>query len=398
MARIHGRQAAAAALLTGLALVASPTVAQAASGSPTPAPTASGEQSSSVIGGEQLGRSGTQVNLGSGAAPLPDIWASSWVLADATTGEVLAAKKAHLQRPPASTLKTLTAVTVIPRLPLSTTYVAKASDPVPGTASAGVVPGVTYTVKQLLNGMMLPSGNDAARALAHANGGIDETLAQMNATAAALGARDTVAKSPNGLDKPGQVSSAYDLVLIGRAALANPDIAGSMQRTRAKFPTTGGAKKLIYSNNHLLLSGYKGTVGIKTGYTTEAGRTFIGAATRKGHTLIVALMGIKGGSAPTAAAALSWGFKNLGKVTPVGTLVTAGELPAVEPRAQESSSAAAVMVPSGPPAEAALTMPDVPRTSWPPVIWYSLAVAAVVAVFAWLWFRRRSRRSPYSIV
>ena len=81
-----------------------------------------------AIGGEQLSAPGRQVNLGAGARPLPDIWADSWVLADAQTGEILAAKQAHLQRAPASTLKTLTALTVMPQLSMDQPYVATDGD------------------------------------------------------------------------------------------------------------------------------------------------------------------------------------------------------------------------------------------------------------------------------
>jgi D-alanyl-D-alanine carboxypeptidase (penicillin-binding protein 5/6) len=298
----------------------------------------------------------------------------------------------------ASTLKTLTALTLLPVLPLDGTYIARASDVVPGTAMAGVKPGVTYTNEQLFYGMMLPSGNDAARALAHSNGGIKKTLAQMNEVAASIGALDTVAKTPNGLDKKGQHSSAFDLALIAVHGLRIPEFATIVHTEKAPFPSEGGGTHPIYTNNHLLLGGYKGCIGVKTGFTSEAGRTFIGAAKRKGHTLVVALMGIKSGSAQAAAAALTWGFKNYGKVTPVGTLNVAGA--AVSPRsdASESATAEAVIVPSGPPATAAIAVPDVARTSWPPVVWYSLIAIVVGGVLIWAWLRRKSRRSPYSVI
>ncbi|MGI9135450.1 MAG: D-alanyl-D-alanine carboxypeptidase family protein [Candidatus Nanopelagicales bacterium] len=388
MARVQ-RLTAVAALLCAVVTVASPALAE----EPTePISTAQ------VVGGEQLALKGRQVNLGPGAKPLPDIWASSWVLADATTGEILASKGAHKLRAPASTLKMLTALTVLPRLDLSSTYVGRPSDVVSGTAMAGIKPGITYTVKQLLNGMMLPSGNDAARALAHANGGIPETVAQMNEVAAALGAADTVAKTPNGLDEKGQVSSAFDLALIARAGLARPDFATIVARKKAPFPSEGGGTHPIYTNNRLLLGGYKGCIGVKTGFTTEAGRTFVGAATRKGRTLVVALMGIKSGSAQAAAAALTWGFKNHDKVTPVGTLNVAGA--SLSPSAEPSASArqAVALVPSGPPATAAIAVPDVARTSWPPIVWYTLIGLVVIGVLVGAWLRRKSRKSPYSVI
>jgi len=399
MARLS-RLTAVAALVGALATVASPALAAdpaTPSGSPS-APTSSATDSGQVLGGDQLGLTGKQVNLGPGAKPLPDIWASSWVLADATTGEILASKGAHKLRAPASTLKTLTALTLLPKLPLDGTYVGRQSDVVPGTAMAGVKPGVTYTNEQLFYGMMLPSGNDAARALAHSNGGIKETVAQMNEVAASIGALDTVAKTPNGLDKKGQHSSAFDLALIAVHGLRIPEFATIVRTEKAPFPSEGGGTHPIYTNNHLMLGGYKGCIGVKTGFTSQAGRTFIGAATRKGHTLIVALMGIKSGSAQAAAAALTWGFKNYGKVTPVGTLAVSGTatVRSAEPSASETE--AAVIVPSGPPATAAIAVPDVARTSWPPAVWYALIALVVAGVLVWAWLRRKSRRSPYSVI
>ena len=387
MARVL-RLTAVAALLCAVAAASSPALAEE---STEPVSTA-------VVGGDQLALKGRQVNLGPGATPLPDIWASSWVLADATTGEILASKGAHKLRAPASTLKMLTALTLLPRLDMTSTYVGRESDVVSGTAMAGVKPGVTYTVKQLFNGMMLPSGNDAARALAHANGGIAETVAQMNEVAASIGALDTVAKTPNGLDEKGQVSSAFDLALIARAGLERSDFSRIVARKKAPFPSEGGGTHPIYTTNRLLLGGYKGCIGVKTGFTTEAGRTFVGAATRKGRTLVVALMGIKSSSAQAAAAALTWGFKNHDKVTPVGTLEVAGTTASPAVSAAVTESRAAELVPSGPPATAAIAVPDVSRTSWPPAVWYALIGLVVAGVLLWAWLRRKSRKSPYSVI
>jgi D-alanyl-D-alanine carboxypeptidase (penicillin-binding protein 5/6) len=398
MARIP-RLTAVAALVGALVALSSPALAEeSASPSATGAAVTSEGATAQVVGGEQLGRAGRQVNLGPDAQPLPDIWASSWVLADATTGEILASKGAHKLRAPASTLKTLTALTLLPTLPLEGTYVGRRSDPVPGTAMAGIKPGVTYTNEQLFYGMMLPSGNDAARALAHSNGGMKKTLNQMNEVAASIGALDTVAKTPNGLDKKGQHSSAFDLALIAMRGLQNPEFAKIVRTEKSSFPSKGGGTHPIYTNNHLLLSGYKGCIGVKTGFTSEAGRTFVGAATRKGRTLVVALMGIKSSSAQAAADALTWGFKNYGKVTPVGTLNVAGATITREASPSVKESEAAVIVPSGPPATAAIAVPDIARTSWPPVVWYALIAIVVGAVLAWAWLRRKSRRSPYSVI
>lgn len=274
-----------------------------------------------AIGGAQLSAPGRQVNLGPGAAPLPDIWAESWVLADAKTGEILAAKKAHLQRAPASTLKTLTALTVLPQVSLDDTYVATAGDANTYGSRVGLKAGRAYTIRDLFYGLFLPSGNDAALALARASGSVPETLNQMNQLAMRMQAGDTVAKNPSGLDAPGQLSSAYDLALFGRATLAHPELIEVASTKRYEFPWRGQRTRTIYNENRLLLSGYKGMVGLKTGYTTNAGRTFIGLAQRGDRTLVVALMGIHEASADAARKALTWGFRNQASVTPVGSLV-----------------------------------------------------------------------------
>jgi len=247
-----------------------------------------------TTGGAQLASSKRTVNLGPGADPLPEVWAATWVLADAETGEVLAHRGAHVPRPPASTLKMLTALTVLPQTTPDQTYIATARAAGIYGSKVGLRPGKSYTMRQLWNAVFLPSANDAAIAVAEANGGVRRTVRQMNAVAAALGAATTVAKNTNGLDAPGQVSSAYDLALIARA---------------------------IYTTNRMLLNGWPGAIGVKTGFTSRAGRTFVGAATRDGRTLLVSLMGIKETTEGAATKLLSWGFRNADRVTPVGVLV-----------------------------------------------------------------------------
>lgn len=274
-----------------------------------------------TIGGERLAAEGVQVDLGPEAEPLPDIRAATWLIADATTGEVLAAKDAHVQRAPASTLKTLTALTVLPNLPLDGNYRPNTRDATVGGARVGIVPGKPYTIRDLMYGVFLRSGNDAATALARANGGVRETVRQMNELAVQMQALDTVAKNPTGLDEEGQVSSAYDLALFGRAGLARPDFAEFARTKTFDFPARGSGSYRIYNTNRLLMSKFRGAIGIKTGYTSNAGRTYIGAAERKGTTIIVSMMGITEPTVDAARKALVWGLRNHDKVTPIGTLV-----------------------------------------------------------------------------
>jgi D-alanyl-D-alanine carboxypeptidase (penicillin-binding protein 5/6) len=290
-----------------------------------------------TVGGSQLDSSRRTVNLSPEAQPLPEVWAATWVLADAVTGEILAHKGAHVQRPPASTLKTLTALTVLPQTSRDQTYVATRRAASIYGSRVGLKPGKTYTMHQLWNAVFLPSANDAAIAVAEVNGGVRKTVEEMNEVAAGLGALDTVAKNTNGLDAPGQVSSAYDLALIARAGLEREDFSSYARRARAQFPDVRGrGTHTIYTTNRMLLNGWPGAIGVKTGFTSRAGRTFVGAAERNGRTLIVALMGIKESTDEAAKKLLTWGFRNADKVEPVGVLVEPGAVTQVRSSIEES--------------------------------------------------------------
>lgn len=280
---------------------------------------AQGAPGTNPVGGSQLIGKGKIVYLGEGSDPLPDVWAKTWVVANADTGEILAAKGPHVVRAPASTLKTLTALTLIPQLDPATSMKAKKRAVNTYGTKVGLVRGRDYTVNDLFYAMLLPSANDAAMALAQGAGTVKNTVAQMNQLAGSIGALDTVAKNPSGLDAPGQVSSAYDLATIGRSALAMPYFREIVAAIKHEFPKKKKSKT-IYTQNRMLLDNFNGTIGLKTGYTTNAGRTFIGAAERQGTTYIVALMGIKEASSSAAEKLLIWAFANGDTVTPIGVL------------------------------------------------------------------------------
>lgn len=276
----------------------------------------------SFIGGTQLHQSGVVVNLAEGIAPPPETDATSYLIADLTTGQVLATKNAHLKLPPASTIKTLLALTLLPRLNPKSLYQARPSDQNVIGDIAGLYPGRNYTIKSLWNATLLPSGNDAALALAHAAGGFNKTIALMNQMARNLQAMDTVARTPHGLDSPGQVSSAYDLALIARAAMKRSDFRTYVATKHYVFPHSGKKNEpLKIANQNKLLTTYSGVIGIKTGYTSQAKNTYIGAATRDGHTIIITLMHLSYGRDALATQLFDWGFRVDGKVKPVGVLV-----------------------------------------------------------------------------
>jgi D-alanyl-D-alanine carboxypeptidase (penicillin-binding protein 5/6) len=277
---------------------------------------------------------GIAVAAAPGVPKLPgNLSALSWTVADADTGKVLASKDAHRKLAPASTLKTLFAVTVLPKFSGSAVRQVTAADLDgigAGSSLVGVKKGGSYKVADLWRGVFLRSGNDAVHVLASMNGGWEATAREMQETAGKLGARDTTVKSPDGYDTPGQVSSAYDLTVIARAGLANEDFARYCSTARADFPGADGTTQI--ENTNRLLAGshgmarYPGIIGVKNGYTTNAGNTLIAAARRDGRTLLVTVMNPQSGEAngvyKEAGSLLDWGFASAGKAQPVGTLGT----------------------------------------------------------------------------
>ncbi|MFF2658151.1 D-alanyl-D-alanine carboxypeptidase [Kitasatospora sp. NPDC058032] len=348
-----GRPAAAgavAALLLAAGAPAAATPAPSPAPSPAPAPAPAGvpraaQDAASVIGGERLGRPTVQLAPRPGAPELPaGLTGRSWLVADAATGEVLAARDAHLPLPPASTLKMLFADTVMPKFDRSLEHRVTSAELAgvgSGSSLVGIKENLSYRVEDLWRGVFLASGNDAVHVLSHMNGGLARTVTQMQERATALQARDTRVVSPDGYDQDGQVSSAYDLTLFARAGLRNPDFRGYCATRTALFPggldlTTGQRTAFDIANTDRLLGKYPGLIGVKNGYTTNAGATFTGAAERGGRTLLVTVMHPEQQSKvyDEAAALLDWGFAAAGKVEPVGTLVdeeqeAGGSAPAV---------------------------------------------------------------------
>lgn len=259
-----------------------------------------------------------------GSVPIPAGPAEAWILADMDTGQVLAGRNENTRYAPASTIKTLLAQVVIDQVPLDSTIVADEADTRVECNCAGVAPGRLYTARQLLEGLLLVSGNDAANTLARMLGGTDAAVAKMNAKAAQLGAHGTNVVTPSGLDGPGMPfwSTPHDLAVIFRAAMANPVFAAITVMPTAVFPTEAGDAVLV--NQDELLHRYPGAIGGKTGFTDIAQKTFVGAAQRDGRRLVVVLMhGLVKEGGPTywdqAAGLFDWGF-GLDRSATVGTL------------------------------------------------------------------------------
>ncbi|WP_030145593.1 D-alanyl-D-alanine carboxypeptidase family protein [Streptomyces violaceorubidus] len=345
------------AALTALALLSPAALAAPSpSGSPSASPSVTPPASMSAVGGARLGKPGTQVDLAGGAPVLPkDLTARSWIVADAESGDVLAAHNAHWRLAPASTLKMLFADTLLPKWPKTTKHKVEVSDLAgigAGSSMVGVKEEETYTVHDLWLGVFLRSGNDAVHVLSAMNGGVGQTVADMNAHADELQALDTTVVSPDGYDMPGQVSSAYDLTLFARSGLQKKDFREYASTVRAKFPgeTTKNKKgkpsrgTFEIQNTNRLLAGdsdvevYPGIAGVKNGNTTNAGATFTGVAERGGRVLLVTVMNPAKNDHnevyKETARLFDWGFAAAGKARPVGELVGPRSATAASPSAE----------------------------------------------------------------
>jgi D-alanyl-D-alanine carboxypeptidase (penicillin-binding protein 5/6) len=252
------------------------------------------------------------------------------VVADLGTGEVLGGCGPHVYGTPASVQKLLLAATAMPKLdPKATTTITQGDVTIePGSSAVGLVRGGTYNVSTLWTGLLLNSGNDAANTLARlagGDGGVPATVAAMNAEAKQLGAFQTHAVTPSGLDGPGQFTSAYDLALIARVCFARPDFIKYALTKTFQMPAQKKQKKggFQIQNENKLIFEYKGALGGKTGFTTLARHSYVGGAERNGRRLVVTLLGAEANpdrGYQQGEKLLDWGFA-LPKDASVGKLV-----------------------------------------------------------------------------
>jgi D-alanyl-D-alanine carboxypeptidase (penicillin-binding protein 5/6) len=338
-----------------------------------------------TVGGELLATSGLAVPTA--AARPPEVSATSWLVADLDTGAVLGACGAHEYGAPASVQKLLLAATMLSRLDPKqvVTITPEDVDYEPGSSAMGIVEGGRYTVEDLWLGLLLVSGNDAANVLARLGGGADGAkggVREMNAEAARLGAYQTHAVTPSGLDGPGQLTSAYDLALIARVCFADENFRRYTTTRDAKVPDQPRkkAKGFHIGNQNLLLFNYPGALGGKTGYTDLARHTYVGAAERDGRRLVVTLLGAEAQTMSgwqQGAKLLDWGFAQPAGVS-VGRLIRPGE--PVTDAQQSAAPAAAAGQPNA----------GTGQRNTMPLLAFG---AAVVAVFGVLTTIRRRRGS-----
>lgn len=268
-----------------------------------------GAISTGVIGLGTLGGGG---HIGAASPPSADmpprIGARAAILMDLQTGAILYEKNAFAQLDPASLTKIMTAILTIEHghLHREVTISPRAAHTI--GSRMHLAAGQRYTVLDLLKGLLLRSGNDAAVALAEANAGsVKAFVAQMDMKAQEVGAFNTTFENPNGLTAPGHYSSAYDLAVIARAALALPLFREIVASRQAKVTElTHRHTRTIYNTNRLL-GEFSGADGVKTGTTNAAGKCLVASATRHGRRLLAVVL-----DSPDrwgeAARLLQWGF------------------------------------------------------------------------------------------
>jgi D-alanyl-D-alanine carboxypeptidase (penicillin-binding protein 5/6) len=336
----------------------------------------------SAIGGPALATHGLVIPAG--AKLPPPVTATTWMVSDLDTGQVLGGCGPHVYQTPASVQKTLLAATVMDKLnPRQVITVAPSDLKIEAHSSAvGIVPGGRYAISTLWLGLLLNSGNDAANALARLAGGggpdgVAKTVAAMNAEAQRIGAFQTHAVTPSGLDGKGQFTSAYDLALIARQDFAKPDFRKYVLTRTAYMPAQPKLKTagFQFQNENKLIYNYPGAMGGKTGFTTVARTSYMSAAQRNGRRLVVTLLGAE--TRPQRGwqqgeALLNWGFA-LPRSASVGTLITPGE---VAPKTAPPSVAVSPSAPSG--VRQTQADPGPPRTL---EVTATTSVAAVLGLF-----------------
>lgn len=236
--------------------------------------------------------------------------AKALCLIEASSGRVLAEKNSNASLPMASTTKIMTAITALDNCEnIDEVFeVSPKAIGVPGT-SLYLRKGEKHSLRDLLYGLMLVSGNDASVAIGeHVSGSVEHFVDQMNFTAHRLGLKHTHFENTHGLDEDGHYTSAYDLAKIAAYALENP-VFKEIVSTQNKKITSADGKDRYLANKNKLLRTFDGAIGVKTGFTDDAGRCLVSAAERDGMRLICVVLNC-GPMFEDCARLLEWGFEN----------------------------------------------------------------------------------------
>lgn len=222
-------------------------------------------------------------------APRADSYAA--IVMDTVTGRVLYEKNAYVERPMASTTKIMTAILALEKGNLDDVVTASGRAAAVGGSVINLGKGEKIRLGQLLYGLMLSSGNDAAIAVAEHIGGTVENFGDMmTRKAKEIGANNTAYVTPHGLDKPGHYTTAYDLALITRYALKNKKFSSIVGASSMTITSLDGYTRHLYTTNEMLGNFY-GADGVKTGYTGKAGRCLVTSVTRNNWRIISVVLG-----------------------------------------------------------------------------------------------------------
>jgi len=239
--------------------------------------------------------------------PGPKVAGKVGILVDADTGDVLWGRNQSKKVPPASLTKMLAAITVRASLGLREVAVTGRDAAAMPARRLALRPGQPILVEQALQALMIVSANDMAVVLAERAAGSRHRFGiAMNAQSRRLGLRGSHWRNAEGLDMPGHVSSAWDLALLGRAVLRDPWLARVVRARTTSFARPDGHRHTLTAHSRFLLD-YRGAVGIKTGFTDDAGHCLAAAATRNGRTLIAVLLDSPDPPGD-AARLMDWGF------------------------------------------------------------------------------------------
>ena len=233
--------------------------------------------------------------------------ATAAILMDADSGEILYEKDAGRRMRIASTTKIMTALVALDRARLTDTITVTAAHMVEGS-SMYLKPGEQVTVEELLYGLLLCSGNDAALVLADYCGGLTKFVTLMNEKAESLGMVNSSFANPNGLDDEAHYSTAHDMAILASYAARN---ATFLRLCSTKSVTINGR---TMSNHNRLLREVEGCIGMKTGFTKAAGRTLVSCARRDGRCLVAVTLQ-DGNDWADHAALYDYGFTQFAALT-----------------------------------------------------------------------------------
>jgi D-alanyl-D-alanine carboxypeptidase len=309
------------------------------------------------------------------APDAPQVTAASWILYDEAADVVIAELNADQERAMASVTKIMTGLLTVensyPAEPVTISERAANT----GEKEIELVAGEILEMDALFKALMIHSANDAATAIAeHISGSVEEFVAQMNQRAAELGLTHTSFANPHGLDAPNHYTTARDLLTLARVAMANDDFAEVVKAKTLVFPPAPDGTPRTGSSTNLLLWSYPGSIGVKTGFTSQALLTYVAVAERNGRRLYAVLLGSDGDRAHFADARelFDYGFEELayyGDASTGSPYVAAMTKPSPDPLLALGNMQAYVhLAGQGLMLESPNPLGDVPEPAPPPIV------------------------------